>query len=562
MLLLPPKIFLVFSLVLVGLFLIYPTVNAAGCSIDVFWRWTDGKDYSTQPSPISVSASIKAVANFNSCNINKSKDSAYFLIFSPGGSSGQRVGLPLITTTFVQYNADIALTTPGQYYFKAVVENPNNVAVKFEKDSSRVNVAAKSEFCEVALNFYANPRQLSSVDQGIQLDAVISQTLDSCGVTSLNVEFFHDDGKPIGKQSVILNGKQSKSATTSRSASNLGYKSGDNISFYAKATGIAAESQNPGVPTGPRTININITSSTVNVGVKQSPTNSIIVPSELPTLLDNGTFLLPLGAGATNNSTPSLSITKQVTLNITDGGTSTVVLPSDSIITRTDGSNFDATKLKAGTVDPSSLSGFKTGVVVNGALQWGLANSGLQFSNPISISIFVGTALNGQTLNILRSTSGSGGWTNDGIIPPTCVVSNNLCSFTATKASYFVATLGSATPSPTLILTSTPSGGGTDGAGEENWMGIDLTIQDVASIINGLACWLTRIATAIMVIFLVIAGLRFMYARGEPAKYESAKKNFQHVLIGILVIMAVYVIIATVVHAVGRTDFSLIPLVC
>ena len=109
MLLLPPKIFLVFSLVLVGLFLIYPTVNAAGCSIDVFWRWTDGKDYSTQPSPISVSASIKAVANFNSCNINKSKDSAYFLIFSPGGSSGQRVGLPLITTTFVQYNADIEL---------------------------------------------------------------------------------------------------------------------------------------------------------------------------------------------------------------------------------------------------------------------------------------------------------------------------------------------------------------------------------------------------------------------------------------------------------------------
>ncbi len=100
------------------------------------------------------------------------------------------------------------------------------------------------------------------------------------------------------------------------------------------------------------------------------------------------------------------------------------------------------------------------------------------------------------------------------------------------------------------------------GGGEWDWTGINLTIQDVADIINGLACWLTRIATAIMVIFLVIAGMRFMYARGEPAKYESAKKNFQHVLIGILVIMAVYVIIATVAHAVGRTDFSLIPLVC
>lgn len=104
--------------------------------------------------------------------------------------------------------------------------------------------------------------------------------------------------------------------------------------------------------------------------------------------------------------------------------------------------------------------------------------------------------------------------------------------------------------------------GGTGGTGEESWMGIDLTIQDVFAIVNGLACWLTRIATAIMVIFLVIAGLRFMYARGEPAKYESAKKNFQHVLIGILVIMAVYVIIATVANAVGVTDFSFIPLKC
>lgn len=103
---------------------------------------------------------------------------------------------------------------------------------------------------------------------------------------------------------------------------------------------------------------------------------------------------------------------------------------------------------------------------------------------------------------------------------------------------------------------------GSAGGGEGNWMGIDLSIQDVADIINGLACWLTRIATAIMVIFLILAGFRFMYARGNPAAYQEAVKNFKHVLIGILVIMAVYVIIATVANAVGRTDFSLIPLVC
>ena len=112
-----------------------------------------------------------------------------------------------------------------------------------------------------------------------------------------------------------------------------------------------------------------------------------------------------------------------------------------------------------------------------------------------------------------------------------------------------------------LCLAAEGAAGG-GGGGEWDWTGINLSIQDVADIINGLACWLTRIATAIMVIFLVLAGLRFMYAQGDTTRLTAAKKNFQHVLIGILVIMAVYVIIATVAHAVGRTDFSLIPLVC
>ena len=62
--------------------------------------------------------------------------------------------------------------------------------------------------------------------------------------------------------------------------------------------------------------------------------------------------------------------------------------------------------------------------------------------------------------------------------------------------------------------------------------------------------------------FYIIAGLRFMAARGEPKAYDTAKTNFRHVLIGLLVIMGVYVIIATIANAVGVTDFSFIPLVC
>lgn len=99
-------------------------------------------------------------------------------------------------------------------------------------------------------------------------------------------------------------------------------------------------------------------------------------------------------------------------------------------------------------------------------------------------------------------------------------------------------------------------------AGEEGLTGVDLTVEGVFNIVNGLACWLTRVAAAVMVIFVVIAGLKFMAARGNSSAYESAKKNMQHVLVGLVVIMGVYVIIATVANAVGATDFSFIPLVC
>lgn len=91
--------------------------------------------------------------------------------------------------------------------------------------------------------------------------------------------------------------------------------------------------------------------------------------------------------------------------------------------------------------------------------------------------------------------------------------------------------------------------------------GEDLTVQNVFAIVNGLACWLIRVVTAIMVIFIVLAGFRFMAARGDAAKLTSAKKNLTNVLIGVVVIMGVYVIIATVANAVGA-DFSFIPLRC
>jgi len=183
--------------------------------------------------------------------------------------------------------------------------------------------------------------------------------------------------------------------------------------------------------------------------------NQIVTPSGLPSLLDNGTLAPAENHSAT--STPSLNVTQETTINVSsNNGTSSVLLPGDTIITSTNGQNFDATALTAAGVSTGSLSGLGSGTVVDGALQWGITNLGLEFSTPIILSIYVGDSFNGQTLNVQRSLSGNSGWTSDGIVPPaTCVVAAGFCSFSATKASYYA----------TYHTVSSPSGGGNTGGG-------------------------------------------------------------------------------------------------
>ncbi len=89
----------------------------------------------------------------------------------------------------------------------------------------------------------------------------------------------------------------------------------------------------------------------------------------------------------------------------------------------------------------------------------------------------------------------------------------------------------------------------------------NLSIQDVIHIFSGFACWLVSIIVAVMVIFIVVAGVRFMMAGGESEKITSAKKNFYGLLIGILVIFGVNVILQSVATNLGSTT-NLIPFTC
>jgi hypothetical protein len=171
-----------------------------------------------------------------------------------------------------------------------------------------------------------------------------------------------------------------------------------------------------------------------------------VAPDELSSLLATGLFTIPGGASIV--STPSITVASEVEINIpVSGGTSTITLPEDVVITRSDSENIDPTTLSASSIATNLVSGFAQNITVSGALQWGISNVDLEFDNPINISIYVGTSLSGLTLSVFRSESLNSGWTANGIVAPaTCIVTiDGLCNFQVTKASYYTAT-GTSTP--------------------------------------------------------------------------------------------------------------------
>lgn len=176
-------------------------------------------------------------------------------------------------------------------------------------------------------------------------------------------------------------------------------------------------------------------------------------PDNLSLLFGAGTFIVPFGELYTDAH--NIEVTENTTISfVSNGGMSSVEIPHDTVISRTDGERMDSSDMSASDIDESTISGLGSGEVIEGALQWGIPEVGLTFNPAITLNIYVGTDLNGQTLSVKRSLSINSGWVDDGIVAPkACVVSSGVCSFQTTKASYFAATK----------LTQNSGGGGSGG---------------------------------------------------------------------------------------------------
>lgn len=57
-------------------------------------------------------------------------------------------------------------------------------------------------------------------------------------------------------------------------------------------------------------------------------------------------------------------------------------------------------------------------------------------------------------------------------------------------------------------------------------------VRDIPSIIAGLQDWVIGILAAVATLFLVIGGLRYIAAGGDPGQIEAAKGSLKSALIG------------------------------
>lgn len=62
--------------------------------------------------------------------------------------------------------------------------------------------------------------------------------------------------------------------------------------------------------------------------------------------------------------------------------------------------------------------------------------------------------------------------------------------------------------------------------------GMLLAVKTLPEVIDGLKSWIMGILAAVATLFLVIGGLRYMTAAGDPAAVEQAKGSFKAALTG------------------------------
>jgi|GEM_PF-4900748 len=270
-----------------GFSLVSPA-QATGCSISVSWKNSSGGALSGN---IYVGDTAKVFAQFTNCNIASNdgnySNTTYFTILVPRwyGISEDRKVVPVISQPTETRQLDYTFDTDGQFRFKATVDGGSSKF--YEETSSPIDVAKKpaGPACTLSLSVSPTPQQVS-LSQVLNLAANISVPESQrpfCHGYQLNLKYFHAGSTLIKELPIsgsIDTGSMPIVKTIQTKASDLGYKSGDQMSFSASASGT--------VTTNGPTQNVNIASSAVNVGVDTSAASNFLLSFRLDP--DKGTY--------------------------------------------------------------------------------------------------------------------------------------------------------------------------------------------------------------------------------------------------------------------------------
>ena len=96
----------------------------------------------------------------------------------------------------------------------------------------------------------------------------------------------------------------------------------------------------------------------------------------------------------------------------------------------------------------------------------------------------------------------------------------------------------------------------------DNAPGIDLSLDGVKNLVNGLACWFVDIALTLMVVAVVFYGVKFLIAQGDPGKIGDARKGLGWAVVGIVVILGAYTIIQSIGSFVTQSAYHFDLLSC
>ena len=131
-----------------------------------------------------------------------------------------------------------------------------------------------------------------------------------------------------------------------------------------------------------------------------------------------------------------------------------VTFPTGTVVTRADTGRFAFYEMAAqefaldDSVPTTDLDGTPLA-----ALQFGIPGLSLTFSQPVAVSMEVGSAYNGYRLSIQSLTEGGAAWANE----TTCTVVNGRIQFTVNHATKFVANLTKASVPKPSVTKLTPT---------------------------------------------------------------------------------------------------------